>query len=129
MLPDPSVEYRDLHWTATDGTQMAGRQWLANARSEEAGPNKPLGTVLIVHGMGDHSGRYEPMATSFAKSGWSVFAPDLRGHGRTSGARGYFPNMEILHSDLQDCLLRTRQLAEGQPVFLYGPKLWWLARD
>lgn len=120
MPPDPSpapaprsVRYQDLHWSATDGAEMVGRQWI---------PSNPSASLLIIHGMGDHSGRFEKMATRFAESGFAVFAPDLRGHGRSSGPRGYFSNLSQLHDDLEDSLQRTKALVDGEtpaPI-LYG---------
>lgn len=42
-----------------------------------------LGCVLIVHGMGEHGGRYQPLAATLNAAGYHVLAPDLRGHGRS----------------------------------------------
>ena len=44
---------------------------------------KPKGVILLVHGLGDHAKRYITPATAFAHAGYTVYAPDMRGHGRT----------------------------------------------
>jgi acylglycerol lipase len=46
-------------------------------------------TFAVVHGMGEHSGRYERFAAGMAKHGMATFAVDLRGHGNSSGRRGH----------------------------------------
>ena len=44
---------------------------------------KPKGVILLVHGLGDHAKRYVNPATAFANAGYTVYTPDMRGHGRT----------------------------------------------
>jgi len=63
-----------------DGVRLALRHW------EPTGT--PRGTVLIVHGLGEHSGRYEHVAAYLTARGWRVVAYDLRGHGPSEGRRG-----------------------------------------
>lgn len=64
---------------APDGTPLAIRRWSVDA---------PRGQVVIVHGLGEHSGRYGPVAARLLSGGWQVGAYDLRGHGRSGGPRG-----------------------------------------
>ncbi|MFH1765744.1 MAG: alpha/beta fold hydrolase, partial [Gemmatimonadota bacterium] len=49
---------------------------------------KPRASLLLVHGLGEHSGRYDAFARVLAEEGTSVFAFDLRGNGRSPGPRG-----------------------------------------
>ena len=58
------------------------------ARLWSRGDGREHGVVILVHGLGDHGGRYESFAKRMTKRGWSVFAVDLPGHGRSSGRRG-----------------------------------------
>lgn len=53
---------------------------------EPAGPKRAM--IVIVHGLAEHSGRYEALGKQFADSGYAVFAPDLFGHGLSGGDRG-----------------------------------------
>lgn len=82
--PIPSV-------TAADGLVLPLRQWpRAGAR----------GHVLIVHGLGEHSGRYDALARALNEAGFAVSSHDQRGHGRTAGARGVIPAADSLCEDL-----------------------------
>ncbi|RIK81449.1 MAG: hypothetical protein DCC68_08515 [Planctomycetota bacterium] len=47
----------------------------------------PRGIVLLAHGVGEHSGRYEHVAAYLVERGYAVFALDHRGHGRSEGRR------------------------------------------
>ncbi|AZG46037.1 alpha/beta hydrolase [Gordonia insulae] len=62
--------------TAADGTRLAGRRWLPD------GPARA--TVLLVHGMGEHSRRYVETAEALADAGFAVYAYDHRGHGEST---------------------------------------------
>jgi alpha-beta hydrolase superfamily lysophospholipase len=58
------------------------------------------GQVLIVHGLGEHGGRYAAVAAALNQSGWDVRGWDHRGHGRSGGARGALPHGDALLDDL-----------------------------
>ena len=76
-----------------DGTRLALRAW-------PAPPRTPRATVLIVHGLGEHSGRYEHVAQRLIEWGCAAVAYDHRGHGRSGGARGVLHHAQDLLSDL-----------------------------
>jgi len=63
-----------------DGTRIAYRSW---PKSEAAI------TFAVVHGLGEHSGRYAAFAEAMARRGMGTFAMDLRGHGQSEGQRGH----------------------------------------
>lgn len=66
--------------TSADGTGLAIRRWpLA----------QPVLTLAVVHGLGDHGGRYERFASGMARFGMATCAVDLRGHGNSPGQRGH----------------------------------------
>jgi alpha-beta hydrolase superfamily lysophospholipase len=58
------------------------------------------GTVQIVHGLGEHIGRYERVAAWLNAAGWHVVGHDQRGHGRSEGPRGSIPHPTALLADL-----------------------------
>ena len=62
------------------------------------------GTVVIVHGLGEHSGRYAHVADALNRAGWSVVTYDHRGHGRSPGKRGALPHANALLDDLAQIL-------------------------
>jgi alpha-beta hydrolase superfamily lysophospholipase len=75
---------------------------------------------IIVHGLGEHSGRYEHMAQGLTDAGIAVHAADLRGHGQSDGVRGHTPGMAAY---VQDIDLLINSLPAGLPIFLYGHSL------
>jgi alpha-beta hydrolase superfamily lysophospholipase len=80
----------------------------------------PWALVLIVHGLGEHSGRYEHVGDQLAAAGLDVHAFDLRGQGGSGGRRGHVDRWSQVHDDLQERLLAVRAAAGGRPVVLYG---------
>ncbi|HEV7188080.1 MAG TPA: alpha/beta hydrolase [Blastococcus sp.] len=71
----------ELHQLQTvDGSRVQYRRWLPSG--------EVLGTVQLVHGASEHSGRYDRLATGLALRGFGVWAMDLRGHGRTAESTG-----------------------------------------
>jgi len=60
----------------------------------------PHGTVVVVHGLGEHSGRHAAVIDALNRARWSVVAYDQRGHGRSPGKRGAVPHAGALLDDL-----------------------------
>ena len=75
---------------------------------------------VLIHGIGEHCGRYKRVAEYFAKEKIAIVGMDLRGHGKSEGTRGHTaPRREVL-SDI-DCLIdKARELYPGRPVIVYG---------
>jgi alpha-beta hydrolase superfamily lysophospholipase len=72
--------------------------------------------VLLVHGLSDHSGRYEHVGEQFAAAGLDTWAYDLRGNGGSGGRRGHVERWSQLHDDLAERLRAVRQAAGDRPV-------------
>jgi alpha-beta hydrolase superfamily lysophospholipase len=65
--------------------------------------------VVIVHGLGEHSGRYEYVARSLNAKGYAVYAQDIRGHGQSIGFPGHMPeDPNVLVADVVDECARVR---------------------
>jgi alpha-beta hydrolase superfamily lysophospholipase len=79
--------------------------------------------VLVLHGLGDHSGRFEHVGDRLAADGFDVHAFDLRGSGGSGGRRGHVDRWTQMHDDLEERLAVVRQAAAGRPVVLYGHSL------
>lgn len=88
-----------------DGLALQLRRWPAPSAS-------PRGTVLIVHGLGEHVGRYSHVAEALRADGWNVAGYDQRGHGSSQGRRGAIGGADDL---LQDLAMVIDQLRAGQP--------------
>ena len=82
----------------------------------------PRGTVLIVHGLGEHGGRYAHVAAQLNAWGWRVMAHDHRGHGRSGGERGRIASDETLLRDLARVIDAARAEQPG-PLLLLGHSL------
>jgi alpha-beta hydrolase superfamily lysophospholipase len=78
-------------------------------------------TVVLVHGLGEHSGRYGHVAAAFAARGFIVVGWDLRGHGKSAGVRGDITDGDRLVDDLAAVCARFR--AEATPLFLFAHSL------
>ncbi len=78
------------------------------------------GVVGIVHGLGEHSSRYAPLAERFAQAGYRVVAYDQRGHGRTGGKRGDAPSYDVLLDDIEVLLAKMTADDASLPKFLFG---------
>ena len=93
-----------------DGTPLHLRHW--------APSGKPWATVLLVHGIGEHSGRYERTGRLMAEAGIDVHAFDIRGHGLSGGRRVY---VRVWDDYLDDLAVRVAAVREpGVPLVLFG---------
>lgn len=80
------------------------------------------GLVLIVHGLGEHIGRYEHVAAALNDAGWDVAGHDHRGHGASGGARGAIARADSLLDDLGVVIDALRH-EPARPLVLLGHSL------
>ncbi len=106
-LPEP----RDLHFNSKDGSELFGTFYEAH---------EPKANALVLHGYADHGGRYAEVADVLRSQGFSVLCPDLRGHGRSKGARGFIDSIDNYIEDLESALVTLQQTAGERPVLLVG---------
>lgn len=83
---------------------------------------QPRGTVLLVHGLGEHIGRYLHVAATLNGWGWTVVGYDQRGHGASQGLRGRLASADDLLADLGAMVGATRASHTG-PLVLLGHSL------
>jgi alpha-beta hydrolase superfamily lysophospholipase len=99
----------------TDGVTVAFRRWSVH---------QPRGAVVVAHGASEHSGRYERFAKALNAAGWTVLAPDHRGHGVTadSSGRGLIGPRALdgVLDDLDEVVRRAHDAAGAGPVVLFG---------
>jgi alpha-beta hydrolase superfamily lysophospholipase len=110
-MPTAALEATLTDLAVADGTLLKLRRWTA--------PPHPRGTVLVVHGLGEHSGRYQHVAQHLHDAGWAVLAYDQRGHGLSPGLRGGLRRPDDLLTDLATVLDAAHTL-DPQPVILLG---------
>ena len=86
-------------------------------------PDGPVKAVVgLVHGLGEHSGRYGPFALRLTEAGYAVSAFDLRGHGLSGGRRGDTRFSETF-ADIDRLLADAAERFPDRPRFLYGHSL------
>jgi alpha-beta hydrolase superfamily lysophospholipase len=105
-------------FTAGDGENIAIHDWPL----PEIWPDQETkGTVIIVHGLGEHAFRYAHLAQLLNEAGFHVRAYDQYGHGESGGSRGGIPSEMRLVDDLADVVDNTRSnMRPGQLLILLG---------
>lgn len=101
------------HVAARDGTTILVRHWPVES-------GDPWASMLLVHGLAEHSGRYEHVGTQLAGAGIDAFALDLRGFGASGGPRASVERWSQLHDDVEERVVAIRAMAPGRPLVLYG---------
>ncbi len=102
-------------WKSKDGIDFFVRGWEPDHKSKAL--------VALVHGLGEHTGRYEHVAKAMTEAGYALAGFDLRGHGKSGGIRGHFPSLEAAMRDIRDFLIFLTQRYPDLPQFLYGHSL------
>ncbi len=98
-----------------------GNMFIHNALiyTEVLKANHPQATIIITHGLAQHSDDYKNVAKQFNKAGYHVMLYDLRGHGRSQGKRGSIKYYEDYLNDL-DFIYTYCEKTFNFPVFLIG---------
>jgi alpha-beta hydrolase superfamily lysophospholipase len=104
------------HVAAKDGTQLLLRHW-------PVAGGEPWASLLLVHGLAEHSGRYEHVGAQLANAGIDAHAFDLRGFGASGGRRASVDRWSQLHDDVEERLAAIRSVAPSRPLVLYGHSL------
>lgn len=110
------MKHFEMAWKAKDGLDIFAQGW-------EPTTVQPKAVVCLVHGLGEHSSRYAHVAEVFGKEGFTLFAADLRGHGRSGGVRGYISSIEDFMQDIDTLLEQARARYSDLPIILYGHSL------
>lgn len=103
--------YYDGFFLANDGCRLYQRRW-GEARQ---------GVVVLIHGFGEHVGRYRFLVKMLVDNGYEVFSYDARGHGRSEGPRGHIDSFQEYIQDLHVFLQLVRdRIDPNKPLFLLG---------
>lgn len=104
-------------FSGSDGLALFGRLW----HSQSA---KTKGTIYLVHGLGEHSGRYAHLADVVNHAGYHLTSFDLRGHGLSEGKRGHSQGLEQYLHDIDTFIhVTSEKIDSNLPRFLYGHSL------
>ncbi len=106
MAPEGAV-VTEGSLNSPDGTRLAYRAWPAT---------DPRITFAVVHGLGEHGGRYERFARGMAPFGMTTYAVDLRGHGKSDGARGHLDSWSQWVDDTAAFVAFVESQSRGEVV-------------
>jgi alpha-beta hydrolase superfamily lysophospholipase len=106
------MQHTEGTFAAFDGTTIFHQAWLPEG--------DPRGVVLLVHGLGEHSGRYGHVAQALVDHGYAVHALDHRGHGRSSGKRAFVKQYDEFLRDLHRFRTMVQREQPGTPLVVLG---------
>ncbi len=107
------MHHSESKFTAHDGIHIFTQQWVAD---------EPKANIVIVHGLGEHTNRYKNYVDYFVPRGFSIYSFELRGHGRSGGARGYVDRFQDFAADANEVVSRVRHQSNLK-LFLLGHSL------
>jgi len=111
-MAENKINHQGLLLTNKDGLSIYTQAWLPQS--------EPRANLVIVHGLGEHSGRYQHVAEFFVEKRLAVFAFDHQGHGQSDGKRGHVNAFSDLIADLEMFLQHVNELSPDKPTFLFG---------
>ncbi|MBN2669030.1 MAG: lysophospholipase [Bacteroidales bacterium] len=104
-----------FQWQSFDGHSLFGQSWIPE--------ENPKAVINFVHGIGEHSSRYQNWMPFFVENGFAVFAIEYRGHGHSFGKRGYIEYYEDILKDIDVLFEESKKAYPDLPQFLYGHSL------
>jgi alpha-beta hydrolase superfamily lysophospholipase len=110
------MKHYEMTWKAHDNLDIFAQAW-------EPVTAQPKAVACLVHGLGEHTSRYAHVAEAFGRQGIVLFGADLRGHGRSGGARGHISSIDDFMKDIDASLVQARQRYPDLPIILYGHSL------
>jgi len=114
-----SCRHASTQFLGADGVRLLLQAWLP-AGQDLMEPPEPSAVIAVVHGYGDHGGRYVRLGEAMAARGWALYVYDLRGHGQSSGRRGQVRRFDDYLDDTDAYLDEVRRLQPRKPLFVLG---------
>jgi alpha-beta hydrolase superfamily lysophospholipase len=114
-LPHPEVaraDRGDETFAGVGGVSLYGQWWRPRGAVR--------GVLVVQHGLNDHGDRYAHLAETLVARGYAVYAMDLRGHGRSAGARVEVDRFQDYVDDEASWLARVRAREGAAPLFVFG---------
>ena len=109
------MQHTENTFTGHDGLELYYQSW----RPDTA----PKATLIIVHGLGDHSGRYLNLVTPLVADNYAIYAFDNRGHGRSPGQQGHAADFAEFRQDVVVFQKLVVEKEGKRPLFLMGHSL------
>ncbi len=112
MQTEDKILHSEFRFDSYDNLSLYGQVFKAGSR--------PKAVIILVHGYGEHSGRYKHWAEKFVRHGYYVLAFDLRGHGLSEGRKGYQFSYYRFLKDLTVVCEKTESIFPEIPKIIYG---------
>lgn len=109
------MKHREFTWNSSDKFKLYSQVWEPD--------ETPKAVISLIHGLGEHSGRYDHWAKRFVEKGYAVIAMDLRCHGKSQGKPGMVSVFNNLLDDIDQFIGESEKLFPEIPIFLYGHSL------
>ena len=107
------MKHLETSYSAHDGKKLYLQAWMVES---------PKASMLLVHGLGEHSSRYVHLVEKLNGIGISVFSFDGRGHGKSAEGKpdAYFDSYQDYLKDIDALFGKVKSYVPGVPSFLYG---------
>ena len=109
------MSHYEFNCKAFDGLNLYFQCWQVEQNQK--------GVICLMHGLGEHSGRYAHWAELLNQAGYTLLTYDLRGHGKSGGQRGHVSSFDDYVRDTDLLLKEADTRFSGMPRFLYGHSL------
>src|SRR4030042_6784190 len=107
------MKHKEGYFKGYKGLKIYYQCWLPDG--------KPKAVLLVAHGLAEHSGRYKNLVNYFVPKGYSVWALDHRGHGKSEGTRSYIERFDEDLADLKTFVGIVRDKHPTDRIFLVRP--------
>ncbi|MBN1138028.1 MAG: lysophospholipase [Anaerolineae bacterium] len=109
------MKHEEGFFQGVRGTRIFHQRWLPDG--------EPKAALLIVHGLGEHSGRYTNVVNHLVPLGYALYGLDHLGHGKSEGTREFVERFEDYTDTLDIYRGMVSQAQPGKPLILYGHSL------
>ena len=106
------MKHSEWQWQSSDRVELYRQSWAPEGEAKAV--------ITLIHGFGEHSGRYPHVAEALTAEGYALVTGDHRGHGRSQGLRGHTPSYDALMGDIAGLLDEAAQGFPNRPRFIYG---------
>jgi acylglycerol lipase len=106
------MRHTEGRFTNPDEMSIFHQAWLPDG--------EPTAAVMLLHGLGEHSGRYAHLGSVLAESGYAVHALDHRGHGKSDGKRVFVKSYDELQRDIVEFRSLVEAQHAGRPLVVLG---------
>jgi acylglycerol lipase len=106
------VRHTEGYFGGREGVRLFYQKWMPDIEAKA--------TLVIIHGLAEHSGRYLNLVNYLVPLGYVIYAFDLRGHGKSEGKKGTVEHFSFYLDDLHEFLEKVRNQSTLKNVFLFG---------